>query len=152
VLNFVRIEKIDQELNSIFESPEILSVEKYRELNVIKEQIDKIYMKNAFNQVEDIYKQINEIYKSEKTTKSQEQTLASLENKLNQLFINKSRADIAFEDEQLLEVLNAKIDALYEMKEPTIEEIEKAEILLDEKETRYASIFMKQGQPQTYLC
>ncbi len=121
-------------------------------LNVIKEQIDKIYMRNSYKQVEDIYSQINKIYKSDTITKSQEQTLQSLEEKLNQLFINKSKADIAPEDEHLLEILNAKIDALYEMKEPTLEEIEKAENLLDEKEARYASIFMKKGQAQTYLC
>lgn len=152
MLNFMRIEKIDKELNSIFESPEILSVEKHRALNVIKEQIDKIYMKNAFNQVEDIYRKINEIYKSDIITKNQEQILVRLDKKLNQLFINKSKADISPEDEHMLEVLNAKIDALYEIKEPTIEEIEKAENLLDEKETRYALIFMQKGRAQTYLC
>ena len=152
MLNFMRIEKIDQELGTIFESPEILSIEKQRVLNVIKEQIDKIYMRNSYNQVEDIYIQINKIYKSDVLTKSQEQTLETLEKKLNQLFINKSKADIAPDDEHMLETLNAKIDALYEMKEPTLEEIEKAENLLDEKEARYASIFIQKGQAQTYLC
>jgi len=39
----MHIEKIDQELGAIFESPEILSIEKYRALNLINEQIDKIY-------------------------------------------------------------------------------------------------------------
>jgi uncharacterized protein (DUF885 family) len=152
MLNFMRIEKIDQELSSIFKSPEILSVEKHRELNLIKEQIDKIYMRNSLSQVEDIYSQMNAIYKSNIITKSQEQTLVKLEKKLNQLFINKSKADIAPEDEHLLEILNAKIDSLYRMKEPTLEEIEKAENLLDEKEARYASFFIQKGQAQTYLC
>lgn len=152
MLSFIHIEKIDQELNSIVGAPEILSIEKQRELNIIKEQIDKIYMKNSYKQVEHIYGLMNDIYKSDTITYKQEKTLARLEKKLNELFINKSRADIAPEDEQILEVLNTKINALYEIKELSIEEIQKAEILLDERETRYASIFMQKGQPQTYLC
>ena len=151
MFNFNRIEKIDQELDTIFESPELLSVEKNRELNLIKEQIDKIYMKNSLNQVEDIYRQINKIYKSDAITKNQERILARLEQKLNQLFLNKSKADIAPEDEKNLEILNAQIDALYEMKEPSLNEIKKAEILLDEKETRYASLFIQNGQYQLYI-
>lgn len=152
MLNLMRIEKIDQELDSIFKSPEILSIERYRELNTIKEHIDKIYMKSAYEQVENIYKQINEIFKNDTITKSQKQTLATLDDKLNQLFINKSKADITPEDEKILDILNAKIDALFDMKEPTIEEIEKAETLLDEKEVRFASLLMQQGEVQTQLC
>jgi phosphotransacetylase len=71
---------------------------------------------------------------------------------LNQLFINKSKADISVEDEEILEVLDAKIDSLYEMQEPTIEEIEKAEKLLDEKETLYASIFIQKGFSKSIVC
>jgi len=150
--SFMRIEKIDDELNSMFESPELLSMEKHRELSVLKEQIDKIYIKNAYNQVEEIYLQINTIFKSDEISAEDEVLLYSLEQKLHGLFLNKSKADISLDDAMKLEELNLQIDALFEIKEPTIQEIEKAELLLDEKEMRYASMFVQKGQAQTHLC
>ncbi len=143
--NFARIEKIGQELDSIIKSPEILPFDKIKDLHKIEEQINKIYLKNSLAEVESIYEKINKIYLSDTITKEQEIELSLLESRIEKLFINKSKADISAEDEKKLESLYEQMDELFIVEMPTEDEIQKAEILLDEQEIRYASMFARQG-------
>ena len=148
--SFIRLDEIDQELNNIFGAPKELSTTQKRELNAIMKEIDKIYMKNSKNEVDSIYKQIDAIYKDGIITKNETQNLASFEKKLSQLFTKNENINLTMHDELQLENLNAKIDALYETKEPTKNDLLQAQALFSEKETLFAFVLEQKGMVQTY--
>lgn len=56
---------------------------------------------------------------------------ADLEKELNLLFIGSTSANITSEDDKVLTVLNAEIDALYEAKTPSLKAFE----ILKERES-----------------
>ena len=129
----VRIDEIDQELNTIFQTPQTLSKTKQRELYRIMSKMDKIHMKNFTDEVEDIYNQIDAIYAGDEITQVQKQTLLILEKQLNRLFMYDLNSPVTAEDEEKLTQLSQEIDALYDIKEPTIQELTRAGILFCEK-------------------
>ncbi len=136
---FMRIDEIDQELNTIFQIPQTLSRTKQRELYHIMSKMDKIHIKNFADEVEDIYNQIDSIYTNDEITPTQKQTLSTLEKQLNRLFKYDLNNPITIEDEEKLDQLNREIDALYEVKEPTIQELTRAGVLFCEKKMLSAS-------------
>ncbi|MCH9812386.1 MAG: hypothetical protein K0U47_00385 [Epsilonproteobacteria bacterium] len=150
--SFLRMDNIDQELDAIFGTPQKLSSVQQRELNQIMSEIDKIYMKEHMGTIENIYSQIDAIYAQGELTTVSEKKLADLDKKLNELFMHNSNAEISKEDEEKLTHLNAKIDALYGTKEPSTSELNRAQTLLTEKETLFASLFVERGLAQSYMA
>lgn len=125
--NFMRMDEINDTLNSIFISPKELSFLMQKELNCILCEIDKIYMKNSQKEIENIYNQMNKLKEDERGE------LILLEEKLSLLFIKNENVNITKNDEILLEKLNKQVDALCEKRELSEIELSYADALFDEK-------------------
>ncbi len=150
--SFARLDEINQELNSIFGAPKKLSITQKIELNAIMKEMDKIYMKNSKNEIDGIYKKIDAIYKDGVITKNEAQNLATFEKQLSRLFIKNENINLTMNDELKLEDLNTKIDTLYENKEPTKNDLLRAQALFSEKETLFAFVLEQKGMAQTYTA
>ena len=131
--SFMRMDEIDDTLNSIFTPPKELSAKAQQELNYILCEIDKIYMKNSKDEVGSIYNQM-----ALATGDSEE--LALLEEELSQLFIKNENVNIAMDDEVLLEKLNKQADALYETQESNETELSYADALFCEKNALFTAV------------
>ncbi len=140
--SFLKIDEIDKELNSIFQIPSALSKIKQIECNGYLREIDKIYIKNSSDLIDEIYNEIDYLYTSDE---ADDFTLSLLQNKLDDLFFNNSVNKISAEDEKNLSLLNANIDALYSEKIPTTDELYSAKMLFNEKEKLFAGVFVQRS-------
>jgi len=140
--SFMKIDEIDRELNAIFQTPDKLSKIKQIECNNYLREIDKIYIKNSSNLIDEIYSEIDFLYTRDKTD---ELTISLLQKQLDDLFFDNSISKITAEDEKNLSLLNSKIDALYNEKELTIDELYNAKMLFNEKEKLFAGVFVQRS-------
>ncbi len=149
-----KVEALNKELDSIFGVPKSLSAEeKAQEKNLI-EQINKLlgvsdqkpFSEETERKLETLYNKIDEIFADGKVTKEEGTKLIALEKRIDEILgSNKSPNELSQADQKKLDELFAKLDSLYGVKEPSKDDLVRAENIFAELEAIHNSAALGAG-------
>lgn len=144
-----RVDALNKELDKIFVAPKenLTDAEKQKE-NELMNAIDKILKKMEpkpltkaqEDQLDSISKEIDKLFEDGELTTDEEKKLTTLEASIDKLFENHKPEVLSDTDQKELDKLYESLDKLYGVKQPSKEEISRAEEIsteLDKIYTKY---------------
>ncbi len=142
-----RVDALNKELDKIFVSPKenLTEAEKQKE-NELMSSIDKILKKTEpepltkaqEDQLKSISKEIDKLFEDGELTPDEEEKLTTFEASIDKLFENHNPKVLSDADQKELDQLYESLDKLYGVKQPSKEEMTRAEEISAELDKIYA--------------